>query len=249
MRRSLAIAVALAALAALAFAPIAGAQSRVPGIDVSRFQGQINWDSVARDDVEFAFAQASRGSGRDCSVVPDECGPDQFWEFNYLEAKREGIRVGPYHRAFVGGNGPRKVRRDAKIEARVFIEAVGELKRGDLRPALDLETPFASLSPFELRVWTRTWLKKVRRALGAKPIIYTNNSSWEELGDPTSFARKGHALWVANWNVSQPIVPADDWAGESWRIWQHTSSGRVRGISGRVDLNWLRGGWPGVSLR
>lgn len=249
MRRPLTLAAAFAALAVLALVPTAAAQSRVPGIDVSRFQGDIDWKAVAGDEIEFAFVQASRGSGRDCNVVPAECGPDQWWESNYAEARAAGVRVGAYHRAFVGGNGPRKVRRDAKIEARVFIQEVGTLRRGDLRPALDLETPFADLSPFELRIWTRAWLKKVRRALKVKPIIYTNNSSWQQLGNPTSFARRNHPLWVANWNVPQPLVPADNWAGRSWRIWQHTSSGKVRGISGRVDRNWLRGGWLGVSVR
>lgn len=245
------VAIALLALVALlATAAPATAQSEwTPGIDVSRFQGQINWTRVARDDVEFAFVQASRGSGRDCSVASTECGPDQFYDYNYLEAKRAGIRVGPYHRAFVGGRGKRNVKRDARREARVFIKTVRDLDRGDLRPALDLETPFAGLRPFALRLWTRTWLRKVRRALGEKPIIYTNNSSWQALGNPTGFARKGHKLWVANWNVREPLVPAKNWAGRSWKIWQYSSRGKVRGITGRVDLNWLRGPWRGVSMR
>ena len=102
--------------------------------------------------------------------------------------------------------------------------------------------------PLELRIWTRTWLKTVRRELGVKPIIYTNQTSWNALGNPTSFARKGYPLWVANWEVRAPQVPALNWAGRSWRIWQHSSTGAVRGIDGHVDLNWLRSGWHGVTL-
>jgi lysozyme len=240
------------ALAALALAlPVPGASAvtpRLPGIDVSRFQETIDWPLVGGTDVEFAFVQASRGSGADCSVKPNRCGPDGFYDDNYAEAKLAGIRVGPYHRAFVGGDGRARVKADALAEARVFIDSVGELDPGDLRPALDLESPFEDLTPTELRIWARTWLKRVKRALGAKPIIYTNASSWGALGDPRSFAVAGHPLWVAEWGVSRPTVPAANWAGESWRVWQHSSSGHVSGIEGRVDLDWLRGGWRGVTV-
>ena len=221
---------------------------RVPGIDVSRFQERIDWDAVALDGIQFAFVQASRGAGKDCSVIPRQCGPDGYYDTNYLDAKSFGIRVGPYHRAFVGGNGPTAVKADARAEARVFATSVGDLGGTDLRPALDMETPFADLSPFELRLWTRTWLRSVERRLDVKPIIYTNVTSWNALGNPTWFARKGYALWVANWNVSVPQVPAVNWAGNSWRVWQHSSTGSVDGIKGNVDLDWLRFGWDGVSV-
>ncbi len=236
------------AVAVLGASSAAAAPARLPGIDVSRFQGQINWASVGADGVGFAFIQASRGSGADCSVAPRECGADGFYDFNHLEAPAAGVRVGPYHRAFVGGDRPLEVKADAKAEAAVFTTAVGELAPGDLRPALDLETPFADLSPVELRVWTRTWLRTVRRALGVKPIIYTNASSWSALGNPTSFARKRYPLWVANWDVSRPRVPAANWGGRGWRIWQYSSDGHIAGITGRVDLDTLRGGWRGISV-
>ena len=110
-----------------------------------------------------------------------------------------------------------------------------------------METPFSDLNALELRVWARTWLRAVKDAFGVKPIIYTNASSWAALGDPASFAHKGYPLWVANWHVPKPQVPARDWAGESWRIWQHASDGSVDGIEGHVDLDTLRGGWRGVT--
>jgi lysozyme len=221
---------------------------RVPGIDVSRFQRTINWNNVALDGVQFAFVQASRGSGHDCTVKPGQCGADQFYDRNYLNAKDYGIRVGPYHRAFVGGNGPTQVKADARAEARVFSLSVGDLGGTDLRPALDMETPFAGLNPFELRLWARTWLRSVQRRLGVKPIIYTNVTSWNALGNPTWFAEHGYSLWVANWDVLTPQVPAQNWAGNGWRIWQHSSSGSVEGIRGNVDLDWLRFGWTGISV-
>ena len=229
--------------------PGVASASRVEGIDVSRFQGEIGWSKVAEDGVEFAFMQASRGSGNDCTVRPGRCGADGKYAANYAEAQEAGVKVGPYHRAFVGGRKRPGVKADARAEAQVFIDRVGALRPGDLRPALDMETPFDDLNPVELRVWARTWLRAVHDAFGVKPIIYTNASSWGALGDPRSFAHKGYPLWVANWHVPKPQVPADDWDAQSWRIWQHASDGRIAGITGHVDLDTLRGGWSGVTVR
>lgn len=234
-------------IAVFALASTAGAGERIPGIDVSRFNGEIAWERVGPAGIEFAFVAASRGSGDDCAVKPLQCGADPFYDGNHRGATAAGIRVGPYHRAFTNGNGRRQVKKDARAEAGVFIGAVGDLRAGDLPPALDVETPFDGLNRRELRLWVRTWLKRVERRLGRKPIVYTNASSWAQTGDTLSFARRGHPLWVANWDVRAPIVPADNWAGESWSIWQYTSSGSVPGIDGRVDRNWLRGGFEALS--
>ncbi len=219
----------------------------IPGIDVSRFQGEIDWERVGETNVEFAFVQASRGDGGDCAVVPDRCGADEFYAANYLGATEAGIRVGAYHRAFADGRGRKSARRDARKEANLFLEQVGALRQGDLLPALDVETPFGGLNRRSLRAWVHAWLKRVRRKLGVRAIIYTNSSSWQATGDTRKFARRGHPLWVANWGVSSPSVPADNWNGEGWTIWQYTSSGRVKGIGGRVDRNRLRVGLDAIS--
>ena len=211
---------------------------------MSRFQGKINWARVGETRIRFAYIQASRGSGEDCTVLPDRCGPDEFFLRNRTRARGVGIRVGAYHRAFATGATRRKARRDARAEANLFIAMVGELRRRELLPALDVETPFGDLNPKRLRIWIRTWLARVEEALGARPIIYTNHSSWQATGDTTSFARAGYRLWVAHWGVARPRVPARNWAGRGWSIWQFTSDGRVRGIDGRVDKDRL-----GVRLR
>ena len=241
---AIALCVALLALAA------ADADARPKrGIDVSRFQGEIDWKRVGDTNVEFAWVQASRGEGNDCAVVPDRCGPDGFYADNYSGATDAGIRVGAYHRAFAGGGGRAGTRRDARREANVFVDQVGALRKGDLLPALDVETPFGGLSEKRLRQWIRAWLNRVRRKLGAKPIIYTNLSSWQATGDTRRFARDGHPLWVANFGVDKPAVPAGNWDGNGWSVWQYTSSGRVKGIKGPVDRNRMRVGWRKVSAR
>ena len=113
--------------------PGAGA-ARLEGVDVSRFQHRIDWGLVAGDGIAFAFVQASRGTGNDCSVKPRRCGPDELYDFNYDAARAAGIAVGPYHRAFASGRGRDGVKADAKAEAGVFITSVGATATGRPRP-------------------------------------------------------------------------------------------------------------------
>ncbi len=237
--RTFAVAIALGGIVILP----AGATARAAkprGIDVSRFQDRVNWKRVGASKVRFAFVQASRGSGDDCAVVPRRCGPDEDYARNYAGASDHGVSVGAYHRAFPGGGGRKAQKRDAKSEANVFIREVGKVRRGDLRPALDVETPFGGLGEQALRRWVRTWLARVKSKLGEEAIIYTNASSWRATGNTTVFAQ--HPLWVANYGVRTPRAPASNWGGRGWSVWQYTSSGHVPGIDGKVDRNRLRGG-------
>ena len=245
-RRAFRAVIALLAGLALCAAPAltrpdTGHAKKTLGIDVSRFQGKIKWKPAAKK-VSFAFIQASRGSGADCAVAPDRCGADEYYLRNLAKTRAKGIKAGPYHRMFANGETLTEVVADATLEADLFISMVaqgGGLRSGDLRPALDVETPFGGLNATELRAWIGTWTDRVEGALGAKPVIYTNNSSWQATGNTTDFALAGHPLWVAHWGVPAPLVPASSWGGNSWSVWQYSSSGHVKGITGRVDLNRL----------
>jgi lysozyme len=246
------VAILLGAILATAMlASPAGAAPRKPikGIDVSRFQGRVGWNLVGRTDIRFAYLAASRGHRHDCTVVPEECGADPWFERNYEKARRAGLRVGAYHRAFAAGPGRKRAQADARREANRFIAVVGEVRGHDLRPALDVEHPFTRLGERNLRVWIRTWLRRVERKLDVKPIVYTNASSWAATGDTTWFATNGYPLWVANFDVKRPQVPAGNWAGKGWTVWQYTSSGRIRGIDGAVDRNRLKKGFGKLNPR
>jgi GH25 family lysozyme M1 (1,4-beta-N-acetylmuramidase) len=100
-----------------------------------------------------------------------------------------------------------------------------------------------------LRAWVRSWVKRVHKRLGRKPMIYTNATSWSATGNTMEFAKAKYPLWVAEWGVSRPSVPANNWAGRSYSVWQYTSSGRVAGISGRVDMNRLGKGLGKITIR
>ena len=230
---------ALSAAAGALLCVPGAASAAVLGIDVSRFEQQIGWSRVAADGVRFAYVQASRGSGADCTVKPQTCGPDGFYGYNHRRAREVGIRVGAYHRAFAGGGSVGGAKADARREAAVFVASVGSLGRNDLLPALDFETPFGGLTPAGLRAWVATWARRVRAGLGATPMIYTNVSSWGLTGNTRIFARAGSPLWVANWDVAHPAVPAHGWDGRGWSVWQYTNDGHVQGIRGRVSLDRL----------
>jgi lysozyme len=229
----------LVTLALAAGATPAQAGKKAIGIDVSRFQGVIDWPTVAGAGIRFAFVQASRGSGADCTVRPGQCGPDPYFAGNRLAAESAGIRVGAYHRAFASGGTATDARADSLAEADIFIAAVGSLQSGELIPVIDVETPFTGMTSSTLRTWVRVFVKKVTRKLGRKPLIYTNASSWSATGNTMEFAKARYPLWVAEWGVSRPTVPASNWAGRGYSVWQYTSSGSVPGISGRVDMDRL----------
>ena len=226
------ITAAVLSLALAAATPgLASAGTRAIGIDVSRFQGPIDWPSVAGAGVRFAFVQASRGSGVDCTVKPAQCGPDPYFAANRATAEASGIRVGAYHRAFASGGTIADARLDAIAESDVFLASVGTLQSGELIPVLDVETPFTGMTSTTLRTWIRVFVKRVAKRLGRKPMIYTNATSWAATGDTREFAKAKYPLWVAEWGVSRPTVPAGNWARRVLRP-AVPSPGRVRASLG-----------------
>jgi GH25 family lysozyme M1 (1,4-beta-N-acetylmuramidase) len=238
----------LMALSLTAGTGSAHAGTKAMGIDVSRFQGVIDWPSVAGSGIRFAFVQASRGSGTDCTVKPAQCGPDPYFATNRLAAESAGIRVGAYHRAFASGGTAADARADAIAESDVFLTQVGSLHAGELVPVLDVESPFTGMTASSLRTWVRVWVKRVSKRLGRKPMIYTNASSWSATGGTTEFAKAKYPLWVAEYGVSRPTVPAGNWARHGYSVWQFTSSGSVSGISGKVDMDRLGKGLAKITI-
>ena len=247
--RAAVLAAAALCAALLCLAPAsASAGTKAIGIDVSRFQRAIDWPTVAASGVRFAFLQASRGSGADCTVKPGQCGSDPYFASNRVAAATSGIRVGAYHRAFATGGTVASARADALAESDVFLASVGSLRSGELLPVLDVETPFTGMTSATLRTWIRVWVKRVKKRLGRKPMIYTNATSWAATGNTMEFAKAKYPLWVAEWGVSRPTVPAGNWARNGYSVWQYTSSGSVPGIAGKVDMDRLGKGLAKITV-
>ncbi len=204
--------------------PAIAAQDRA-GIDVSHWQGQIGWNDVAADGVSFAITKATEGR-----IYHD----DQYAR-NKERAEANGVAFTAYHFA-----SPDKTADDAILEADNFVDTAN-LGPGNLRPVLDLEK-YGGLGTRKLRKWVKAWLARVEARLGVKPIIYTSPSFWHDrMGNSRWFADHGYALWIAHWHVATPRVPAKNWGGQGWAIWQYDNCGSVEGIDGCVDLDRLNG--------
>jgi lysozyme len=199
----------------------------VDGIDVSYHQGTIDWQQVIASGKKFAYVRSTAGT----------LTADTSYTLNYWGAHAVGLAVGSYHYA-----NPDFAPNDASNEATWFLQNAA-ISSGDLLPVLDLEVS-NGLDAGALTVWAQTWLSQVSAATGVRPIIYTNPNFWAtSMADTDWFARNGYSvLWIANWTTaSAPTVPAGNWAGSGWTIWQHTSAGMVPGIVGPVDLDRFNG--------
>lgn len=208
------------------------AAKRLPGIDISEYQGDINWTKVGNSDVAFVIMRATHGDYVDANYA-----------VNSAAATAEGIPWTAYAYA-----DPRKKEGTAVEQADLFIQSAN-LAKGNILPVLDLEKT-GGLGRTRLQDWVSQWLRRVERKTGAKPMIYTSPSFWSSaMADTRVFAERGHKLWVANWFVSRPTVPAHNWAGRGWTFWQWTDCGSVAGIDGCVDKDRFNGGKIGPRYR
>lgn len=181
------------------------------GIDVSHWQGTIDWSKVTAD---FAFIKATQG----------QSWVDNHFEKNKKGAAYKGLLKGYYH--FADGTDPIK-------EADHFIKTIGTMDEGDLL-CLDYEINMAGAGN-----WCRRFLDRCFAKTGVRPLLYTNEArvkaiDWKEVVDGN------YALWVAKYGLNLPVMgPVKPSSGQwkFWLIWQYTSKGSMPGVPTRVDLN------------
>ncbi len=131
--------------------------STLKGIDVSRWQKEVDWMLVKDADVRFAFVKATQGDFR----------LDPYFARNWEETKRHGIKRGAYH----------FFKPEAPVQGQIdlFLRTV-TLEPGDLPPVLDVEVSDPRVSSEDLRKSIKTWLEAVSLHYGVKPIIYTSQN-------------------------------------------------------------------------
>lgn len=185
--------------------------STVKGIDVSRWQREINWELVKEEEIAFSFIKATEGDFRQ----------DPFFSRNWSETKRHGIKRGAYH--FFKPETP------VQCQIELFTNSV-VLEPGDLPPVLDVEVTDPKVSPAQLRESINTWLEAVTAHYGVKPIIYTSQNYYNRY---LQGHFKNYHFWIARYSAVQPTVHHTD----SWMFWQHTDKGRITGIKTAVDMN------------
>jgi MYXO-CTERM domain-containing protein len=189
----------------------------LPGIDVSEYQGDIDWNQVKASGVVFAIARIDDGFYLDTKF-------DQNWP----AMKAAGIVRGAYQ-FFEPGDDPAAL-------ADILIQKMGPLGPGDLPPTLDVEAT-GGQPPDVINAHIHTWMDKVQAATGRVPIIYTGHYFWNDNVGSADFA--DHPLWIAAYvQPSCPNTP-DAWGG--WSMWQYNDNGAIPGISGNVDVDMFNG--------
>lgn len=186
------------------------------GIDVSHFQGDINWQEIKENNISFAYAKATEGN----TYV------DLKFHQNWENMSTAEISKGAYHFYTTDSDGD--------SQAIHYINTVKEIKKGDLPPVLDLEQGGlkAKVTVEEYQNEVMNWLTTVEKELGVKPIIYTNNPFANEYLNKPHFAN--YILWIAEYGVKEAKTPTA-WKDTGWAIWQRTESGNIEGEVGNVD--------------
>lgn len=193
----------------------------IPGIDVSFWQGTINWDQVRSSGQRYAIIRAYYGANT----------RDSQFDRNWREARRVGMLRGAYQWF--------KPLQDPATQAARMVAAVGRLGPGDLPVVADVEEPASSGVPSRAEYARRiqVWVDRVRAGTGRTPIIYSGKYYWQDYVASTAFA--SGPLWHPQYTSASCPNIADQW--RNWVFWQYSSSGRVSGISGNVDMNRFNG--------
>jgi len=197
---------------------VCAGSSTLKGVDVSSYQGAIDWTQVKAAGIVFAFARVSDGTSF----------PDADFATNWKAMKAQGVVRGVYQYFEPGV--------DPTAQANLLLSSVsaaGGFEAGDLPPVMDIETT-GGQSTTTIQTHMKTWLAAIENAVGRKPLIYTSPGFGSNIG--TGFG--AYPLWVANWGVTCPSMPGG-WS--TWVFWQTADNGTVKGISGPVDLDEFNG--------
>ena len=184
------------------------------GIDVSRYQGEIDFAQVRQAGVEIVYIRAGEGADYE----------DPYFRENAKKAREAGLHYGFY--LFVTA----KTEAEARQQAQFFYELICT-EEADCRPAMDFER-LRGMSRAQVNEVGQAFLEEMERLQGARPIIYTDAYAASHVWT-TEMGYYG--LWVANYGVEDPDVPQGPW--DAWVGFQYSNSGRIAGISGDVDLD------------
>jgi lysozyme len=186
----------------------------VKGLDVSHHQRDVNWPAVKAQNIKFTFIKASEGVTMQ----------DRYFNRHWRQAKKHDVLRGAYH-FFLPA-------RDAELQAKNFLKKV-KLEAGDLPPVLDVEVTNHQ-SDEEIRAGVQLWLDMVEAEYNLKPIIYTNYAFYEE---HLAGYFDDYPLWIAHYSPDK----SHRLANHKWAFWQHTETGKLKGVKGNLDLNVFNG--------
>lgn len=187
------------------------------GIDVSHYQGTIDWDKVVgATDISYAYLKATEGS----SYV------DDTYERNLREARRVGLSVGSYH-----------FYRASVSPQEQFDNIVRNIKADDqdLVPIIDIEHR-GNVSEEQFISDLQELLRLVEQHFGKKPLLYTYQNFYNR---HFSGLFDGYHWMIAKYQSDAPVLSD----GSDYIMWQYTSKGQIDGIRGHVDRSRLMGAY------
>lgn len=193
----------------------------IEGVDVSYYQGKIDWQKVEDYGVDFAIIRAAYGTKLDT----------RFQE-NWTNIASTDIIRGCYQYLVESHCG--EAQADFLCDK---IETAGGLRPQDLPPVLDVEEPRDGLTqlPAERLQSVRDWISVIESRLDRVPIIYTTPYHWQ---DSVTQEPMREPLWISHVETDCPLVP-DSWP--VWMLWQYSWTGWVDGIKTAVDKNIFEG--------
>lgn len=192
----------------------------IHGIDVSHYQGHINWSEISKTDMaNYVYVKASEGQ----NLLDDK------YKTNIRDSRKHGLKVGSYH--FFRPNAT------AMSQYQNFMSVVN-VKHQDLIPLVDVETMNKNISVAVFHSRLLEFCRLVTKAFhGQKPMIYTGMNFYNKYfaGYP-EFSQ--YKFMIASYLGEEPRLNNDD----DYLIWQYTGHGSIRGIRGEVDQSKFRGG-------
>ena len=194
----------------------------IHGIDISHYQGNINWDRLRSNalidgcPLRFIIVKATEGSSR----------IDPNFADNFYQVREYGFIRGAYHFW--------SIRSSARSQAYFFLKKV-HLENGDLPPVLDIEHKPTKQSVEDFQRDVLTWLHIVEDKYKVQPIIYTYYKFKQQYLSAPVF--DDYPYWIAHYYVEKV-----EYKGP-WKFWQHTDTGVLPGIKGNVDLNIYNGSY------
>ncbi|MEP6864138.1 MAG: GH25 family lysozyme [Deltaproteobacteria bacterium] len=195
-----------------------GTGPTVKGMDVSYYQGTIDWAKVKADGVQYAIIRVSDGLNT----------PDTKFDSYWAGSRAAGVLHGAYQ--FFEPS------QDPIAQADMLLAKIGTLKPDDLPPTIDVEAT-GGLTPSQVAAKVKQWVAHVKAAVGRDPIVYTGMYFWRDNvgGANVLPSPLFHAQYTS---AACPDIAAP-WT--TWHFWQYTSTGAVNGISGSVDIDRWNG--------
>ncbi len=184
------------------------------GIDVSNWQGYINYAEVRNAGIQVVYIKASQGTNI----------KDAYFDINYENAKANGLRVGFYHYLTA------TTVEEAQEEATFFVSVISG-KTPDCKLVLDYET-FGSVGREEINAIARNFMERVEQLTNKEVILYSDLSNAQNIFDRS--LAEDYDLWIAYYEDRNNLINIET----SWNTYigvQYIDRGRVNGINGSVD--------------